>query len=210
MLTRFFAPILALTLALAGCATPQLSAEQRSSLKRVAIGKVQLPEKPTIFGESAAGAFLLGGPIGLAIANSGSDVPTEFKKALERSQTDVAAIVREDLRAALVRSGIEVVPEGDPRADAVLAPTVLQYGLTGNIFSSPPVRVPALWVRVDLKKPQSGETIWWHWASVHVSEDIIARLDSRSIADYFTDPVLLNSQYRKASALVSQAALSKL
>jgi hypothetical protein len=46
--------------------------------------------------------------------------------------------------------------------------------------------------------------------AVHVSEDIMAGLESRSIADYFADPVLLNSQYKKVSALVSQAALAKL
>lgn len=197
--------ILILTIAITGCASPKLSVEQRSAVKKVSIGKVELPEKPTIFGESAAGAFLLGGPLGLAITNAGSDVPAEFKKALDRSQTDVATLVSADLKLQLLKNGFEVLADGDPRADAILVPKVLQYGLTGSIFASPPVRVPALWLRVDLKQAKTGEILWWHWGSVHVTKGIIDQLEARSIADYFTKDELINSQFKKASALVSQS-----
>ena len=207
-MNSFLSPIwsiLILTIAITGCASPKLSVEQRSAVKKVSIGKVELPEKPTIFGESAAGAFLLGGPLGLAITNAGSDVPAEFKKALDRSQTDVATLVSADLKLQLLKNGFEVLADGDPRADAILVPKVLQYGLTGNIFASPPVRVPALWLRVDLKQAKTGEILWWHWGSVHVTKGIIDQLEARSIADYFTKDELINSQFKKASALVSQS-----
>jgi hypothetical protein len=202
--------LLAFALALAGCASPKLSADQRASLKRLSIGQVQLPEKPTIFGEGAAAAFLMGGPIGLAMANSGSDAPTEFKKALERSKTDVAALVRHDLKSQLARKGFDVVDSADAKTDAVVAVQVIQYGLTGDIFSSPPVRVPALNVRVDFKHPKTGETIWSHWASVHVRKDIMDQLQSRSVAEYFTDQALLSGEFNKASRLVTAAAIEPL
>jgi hypothetical protein len=210
MTLRSISAVLLLALALAGCASPKLSPDQRASLKRLSIGQVQLPEKPTIFGESAAGAFLLGGPIGLAIANSGSDMPTEFKKALERSNTDIAAIVRGDLKAELARKGFDLVDGADAKTDAVVVAQVIQYGLTGDIFASPPVRVPALNVRVEFKHPKTGETVWWHWASVHMRKDIIDQLQSRPIADYYTDQALLGSEFNKASRLVTAAALEPL
>lgn len=197
-------------LLLAGCASSPLTAEQRSAYQRVSIAKVELPDKPTIFGEHAGAAFIFTGPLGLAIANGTSDLPTEFKKSLVKSQTDLAAILRHDLERKLARKGFEVVPEGDARATAVLVPKVLQYGLTGNIFATPPVRVPAFWVRLDLKKPGGSETLWWHYASVHVNESILKQLDARPIADYFSDPVLLDTQFRKASDLVTDDVLSKL
>lgn len=74
--------------------------------------------------------------------------------------------------------------------------------LTGNIFAPPPVRVPAFRVRVDLKKPGGSETLWWHYASVHVNESILKELDARPIADNFSDPVLLDTRFRKPSDLV--------
>jgi hypothetical protein len=193
-----------------GCAAPKLSVDQRNSLKKVSIGQTELPEKPTIFGDSAAGAFLFGGPIGLAISNGGSDAPTEFKKSLERSKTDVVAIVREDIRLQLIRNGFEVVADSDAKADAVLVTKVLQYGLTGNIFTSPPVRVPALWIRIDFKKPKTEEIIWSQWASVHITKGILEQLEAKPVVEYFTNAELLNSQFRKASTLVIEAIFVKL
>lgn len=202
--------LLAFALLLAGCASSPLTSEQRAAYKRVSIAKVEMPEKPTIFGENAAAIFLFTGPLGTAIAQGVSDVPAEFQKSLAKSKTDVAAIFRQDLERKLAVKGFEVVPEGDPRANAVLVPKVLQYGLTGNIVATPPVRVPAFWVRVDLKKPGSTDTLWWHFASVHVNETIFKQLEARPIADYFTDPVLLDTQFKKASDLVTEDVLSKM
>jgi hypothetical protein len=53
-------------------------------------------------------------------------------------------------------------------------------------------------------------SLWWHFASVHVSEKIINSLEAKPISDYFTDPVLLNTQFRKASDLVTEELLSKM
>jgi hypothetical protein len=195
---------------LAGCASSPLSPEQRSAFQRVSIAKVEMPDKPTIFGEHAAATFLLTGPIGLAIAQGVSDLPTEFRKSLDKSHTDVSAILRADLERKLALKGFQVLPEGDPRAQVVLVPKVLQYGLTGDVFATPPVRVPAFWVRLDLQKPGTTQTLWWHFASVHANQAIFKQLDARPIADYFTDPVLLDRQFRKASDLVVDDVLSKM
>ena len=62
--------------------------------------------------------------------------------------------------------------------------------------------MPAFRVRVDLKKPGGSETLWWHYASVHVNESILKELDARPIADNFSDPVLLDTRFRKPSDLV--------
>lgn len=207
---HFVGLLLAAAVSLTGCASSKLTTDQRAAFKHVSIGKVELPDKPTIFGGGSGLAFLLAGPIGLSIANAGSDVPTEFKKALERSGTDVSTLLRADLATRLAQSGFEVVADGDARANVVLETKVLQYGLTGDIFASEPVRIPALWIRIDLKKAGTNETLWWHWASVHAKKEIADQLESRLIPDYFTDGVLLRRNYEKASALVTEEALSKL
>jgi hypothetical protein len=194
---------------LGGCASPKLSVDQRAAIRKVTIGEVVMPEKPVVFGDKAGGAFLLGGPIGLAIANSGSDLPTEYAKLLERGHIDVAALLREDLKTQLVRQGFEVVPAGQP-SDATIVPKVLQYGLTGDVFASPPVRVPQLWLRVDLKRTGSSDTLWWHWASVHVTKGIFAQMEPHPIREYFDDTSMLEQQVKKASRLVTEAALSEM
>lgn len=200
---------LILALCLGGCASSALNADQRTAIRRVSIGEVKMPEKPTIFGESTAAGFLLGGPLGVALVNAGNDLPALYAKKLEASKVDVAALVRSDLANALRQQGFEVVAAGQP-ADARVVPHVLQYGLTGNVFATPPVRVPQLWLRIDLKKPASEEQIWWNFASVHVMPDILEKLEARRIDDYLQDGELLRTQVQKASKLVAEAAVSKL
>lgn len=202
--------LLALPLLLAACASPQLTGEQRAAIKRVSIAKVEMPEKALIIGDNAGAAFIFAGPIGLALANGTSSLPVEFDKSLARSNTDVPGIVRADLERKLKAKGYQVVTEGEGAVDAVVVPQVVQYGLTGNVFSSPPVRFPALGVRIELKKPGAPDKFWSRYASVHISEKIFAQLDARPMTEYFSDPVLLNTQFRKASDLVAEEVLSGL
>jgi hypothetical protein len=165
--------LLALPLLLAACASPQLTGEQRAAIKRVSIAKVTMPEKALIIGDNAGAAFLVAGPIGMAIANGTSSLPVEFDKSLARSNTDVSGIVRADLERKLKAKGYQVVADGEGAVDAVVFPQVVQW-LTGNVFSSPPVRFPALGVRVELKKPGAPDKFWSRYASVHISEKIFA------------------------------------
>lgn len=197
------------TLALVGCASPTLSPDQRHAIKRIGIAEVSMPGRAMVLSDKAGAAFLLGGPIGIAVANSSSDLPTEYARLLDRNGIDVAALVRADLQAQLTRQGFEVVAQGQP-SDAVLVTKVLQYGLTGYPFAAEPVRVPALWLRVELKRPGSDDTLWWHWASVHVTPGILDQLEQRPVRDYFDDASMLERQVRKASRLVTEAALSKM
>jgi hypothetical protein len=201
--------VLALAMLLGACAST-LSAEQRASIKRVSIGKVQMPEKAIVLGDHAGTAFLVGGAIGSAIEQGTSSLPAEFEKALVKSRTDVAAVFRADLERKLASKGFEIVPEGDPRADATIVPRVTQYGLTGVIFRTPPTRFPNLGVRVELRKAGDNDLIWSNHAAVNISEKIFRQLDARPILHYLEDPVLLNTQFRKASDLVTEEVLTRL
>lgn len=196
-------------LALAGCASAPLSADQKSAIKRVSIADVKMPAKPTIFGEGAATAFLLGGPLGLALNNAGSDLPTLYSKQLQKNNIDVAALFKEDLAQQLKQRGFDVVPYGQP-ADATVVAEVFQYGLTGDIFSSPPVRFPQLTVRVDLNKSGSNDQIWRGTASLNVLPDVYKQLEARRIDDYLQDGDLLRQQVQKASRLIAGVAMSNL
>lgn len=201
--------LVVLAMLLGACAT-NLTAEQRASIRRVSIATVQMPEKAIVLGDNAGAAFLVGGIIGSAIEQGLSSLPAEFEKALVNSRTDPAAIFRADLERKLASKGFEIVSEGDPRADANIIPKVVQYGLTGVIFEAPPKRFPAFGVRLELRKPGASELIWAQYASVHINEKIFRQLDARPIADYLQDPVLLNTQFRKACDLVTDDVLGKL
>lgn len=202
--------LLVLPLLLAACASPQLTGEQRAAIKRVSIAKVEMPKTALIIGDNAGAAFIFGGSIGLALANGTSSLPVEFDRSLTRSNTDLPSIVRADLERKLKAKGYQVVAEGEGAVDAVFFPRVVQYGLTGNVFSSPPVRFPVLGLFVELKKPGAQDKFWSGGASVHVNEKIFSQLDARPMTEYFRDPVLLNTQVRKASDLIADEVLSRL
>ena len=196
-------------ISLVGCASSKLASEQRSSIKRVSIAEVKMPEKPTILGESSAFGFLLGGPLGVALSNAGSNLPNFYSMQLKKSDIDIAKILTSDLTDELRRQGFDVVAQGQS-ADAVLHPLVIQYGLTGDPFSSPPVRVPQMWLRVDLKKPRTDENVWWNQGAIHIIPDAMKKLEARRIDDFFQDGELLRREVKKASQLATREALSKL
>ncbi len=198
-----------LLIGLAGCASSSLSPDQKAGIKRVSVANVKMPAKPTIFGEGAAGAFLLGGPLGIALANAGSDLPKLYAKQLGKNNVNVGAQLKADLEQQLRQKGFEVVSHDQP-ADAVVSAEVFQYGLTGDIFSSPPVRFPQLSVRVDLIKPSTGESIWRGTAALNVLPDVYKQLDARRIDEYLQEGQLLRQQVQKASGSIACVALSKL
>ena len=189
-----------------GCVSAKISPEERSTLKRVRIGDIVLPEKPVVFSAGTGVGFVLAGPIGVALANGSSDLPTAYKQTLAQNKIDVSAIVREELKAQLQSKGIEVV-ENDHQADAVLGVQVLQYGLTGEVFSGK--RFPQLWATFKLTK-RNGDVIWKNMGAAHALPDVIKQVEARPIPDYFKDPKFLESQIKKVTKIVITSATSTL
>ena len=201
--------ILAVAIGLTGCASSKLSVEQRATIKRVSVADPIMPDKPTVFGSNSGVGFLLGGPLGVALANSGNDLPTLYVQTLQKYGINVAAIAKTDLEAQLRRQGFTVVPQGQA-ADAVLQPKVLQYGLTGDVFASPPVRFPQLWLRVDLLRASNNQQIWWNHAALHVMPEAFKQMDARLIEDLLQNQEMLNTEVRKASKLITDEIFSKM
>lgn len=197
-----------LLIGLAGCASPTLTPDERSSIGKVSIADVVMPSKPTIFGERAAASFLLGGPLGLAMTHAGSDLPTLYLEQLQKHHIDVAALFKADLTQQFRQHGLEVVPHGQS-VDAVVVPEIVQYGLTGDIFSSPPVRFPQLSVRLDVIRSDNGQRLWRGSASLNVLPDVIKQLEARPIGDYLQDGELLRGQVEKASKLIAAEGMKR-
>ncbi|TBO31446.1 hypothetical protein EYS42_09440 [Aquabacterium lacunae] len=206
---RILTTLLAVAIGLTGCASSKLAADQRSAIKRVSVAEPTMPEKPTVFGNGSGVGFLLGGALGVGLANAGNDLPTLYAQTLGKYNIDVAGIAKADLEAQLRKQGFTVVPQGQP-ADAVLQPKVQVYGLTGNIFSSPPVRFPQLCLRVDLVGASAQKPVWGQLACLHVMQDAIPQMDARSIEELLQNKALLDSEVHKASRLVTAEIFSKM
>jgi hypothetical protein len=191
---------------LSACASTSISPQDRSSLKRVTIAPVVLPKKPVIFKASSGVAFVIAGPLGIALTNGTSDLPTAYQDLLAKNKIDVAAIIHAELKAQLRAKGIEVV-DNESQADAVLSVQMLQYGLTGDVFSSK--RFPQYWAKFRLAK-RNGDVIWKNWGAAHVSQDVIKQVEARPIPDYFNDPKFLDSQIRKVTRIISTSVISNL
>lgn len=201
--------ILAVAIGLTGCASSKLAADQRAAVKRVSVADPAMPEKPTVFGNGSGVGFLLGGPIGVALANAGNDLPTLYTQTLSKYGIDVAGIAKADLEAQLRKQGFTVVPQGQP-ADAVLQPKVQVYGLTGDIFSSPPLRFPQLCLRVDMVGTSAQKQIWGQQGCLHVMPDAIKQMNARPIEELLQNKALLDSEVHKASRLITDDIFSKM
>ncbi len=191
---------------LSACATTNISPEERLSLKRVSIAPVVLPKKPVIFKAGSGVAFVIAGPLGVALTNGASDLPTAYKELLAKNKIDVAAIIHAELKAQLQAKGFEV-GDNENQADAVLSVQMLQYGLTGDVFSSK--RFPQYWANFRLTK-RDGKVIWKKMGAAHISQEVIKQVEARPIPDYFNDPKFLDSQIRKVTRIVSTSVTSNL
>lgn len=192
--------------ALTGCTSMKMSVHDRQSLKRVNIASIQLPEKPTVITPSAGIGFLLAGPIGIAIANGTSDLPTAYKDLLAKNKIDITEGIKTEFRSQLKLKGIEVVAS-EADADAALVVEVLQYGLTGSVFSSD--RFPQLWANLKLKK-RNGDVIWKEMIAAHISQEVMKKVEARPIADYFNDRALLESHIKLVNEILVASAVSAL
>jgi hypothetical protein len=198
--------LILLTSVLAGCASMKMAAHDRQSLKRVNIANIRLPEKPTVLSPGAGIGFLLAGPIGIAIANGSSDLPTAYKDLLAKNNVDISEGIKKEFQSQLKLKGIEVVAtEGD--ADASLVVEVLQYGLTGTIFSDD--RFPQLWANVKLTK-RNGDVIWKEMIAAHISQDVMKKVEARPIPDYFNDRSLLESSINHVTEILVASAVGTL
>lgn len=191
---------------LSACTSTSISPEDRSALKRVSIATVVLPKKPVIFKAGSGVAFVIAGPLGVALTNGTSDLPTAYQELLVKNKIDVAAIIHAELKAHLQAKGIEVV-DNAARADAVLSVQMLQYGLTGDIFSSK--RFPQYWANFRLTKP-NGKVVWKEMGAAHISKEVVKQVEARPIPDYFNDPKFLDSQIRKVTRIISASVTSNL
>jgi hypothetical protein len=191
---------------LSACASTNISPEERLALKRVNIAPIVLPKKPVVFSAGSGAAFIIAGPLGVALASGASDLPTAYKELLAKNKIDVAAIIHAELKTQLQAKGFEVV-DNENQADAVLSVQMLQYGLTGDAFSSE--RFPQYWAKFRLTK-RNGGVIWKNWDAAHISKDVVKQVEARPIPDYFNDPKLLDSQIRKVTRIISVSVTSTL
>jgi hypothetical protein len=198
--------VVAASLLITGCASTTIAPENKASLHKVAIARqIDMPARPTVFGSSAGGAFFLGGPLGVMINQSVSDLPGQFALVLSTQQIDVRELMRLALKDQLRSKGLEVV-DNEEQADAILKATIGAYGLTGNILSSEDKRFPLLSTKLELVRRNSDQVIWKKVVSTNVVTEIIEKQEQRPLADYFKDVDLLKREHEKVTALVAAYA----
>jgi hypothetical protein len=196
--------LLAVSSLMAGCANTPLDAQAKAAMRTVAISKqIDLIERPTVFGDKAGGAFLLGGLVGTAIDQKASNLPDQLVQLLAAQRIDMRELARAALRDQLAAKGFTVIDD-EALADAVLKVNIGAYGLTGDILSGEGKRFPLLSIRADLVKRGADSAVWRSVVSSNVEEAINKQLDARPLQDYYTDPALLRREYEKINRLVAQ------
>ena len=198
--------VLVIAMLLSACASTGISPQDRQSLRRVYIAPIVLPETPFIFKPGAGGALLLAGPIGFALANAGSDLPTAYRNLLAQNGIDIAEGIRAEFRTQLLRKRIEVV-SNENEADATLAVDVRQYGMTGDILSDD--RYPQLIASVTLAR-RNGDVIWKQLMAAHIAPEVGKQVNARPLADYFNDRALLESRIKQVNQILISLALKTL
>ena len=194
-----------LAFALIGCAT-KMSQEDRLALKRVSMATVKMPEKPIVLTDGGAAGAVLGGPLGFALANAGNDAPTALKQYLAKNRIDVPAYVKRELVSQLKGKGIEVV-DGANQGNPVLVVEVLQYGLTGDVFSSD--RWPQVWLRLSIVN-EKGSQMWLGYAAAHIDQGVMKQVEKRPLAAFFADPAFLDREFKKVTSGIVSAATKDL
>jgi hypothetical protein len=202
---QLFAALISSVL-LSGNAIAALSPKDSAGLKRIYIAPIELPKKPLIITSGAGTAWMIAGPLGIAVANGTSDLPKAYLETLAQNKIDVAAYLSFELMDRLSARGFEIVDTSD-QADAVLDVAVGSYGLTGGIFSRE--RFPMLAARFTLTN-KSGKHIWRENRSTNVLKEVLEQVKTYPIPEYFNDPKLLDSQIRKVNAIVVVSVVSTL
>lgn len=196
---------LSATLALmAGCATAPLDPQIKSTVRSVAVGqKIDLPDKPIVFGDKAGAAFLVGGVIGTSMEQKTTGLPEQFVQLLAVQRVDVRETTRAALRKQLAARGFTVVDD-EAQADAVVKVSQFGYGMTGDILFGEGKRFPMLGMRIDLVRRGSDTSLWRNVVSSHTVEEINKQLEARPLQDYFTDASLLRREHDKIAMLVAE------
>jgi hypothetical protein len=164
--------------------------------------QVEMPEKPTVYGSGAVGAFLLAGPLALAAAQGMSDLPSQYKLALATHKVEVGELTRRALATQLKAKGFEVV-EREDQADAILKVRVHAYGLTKTSLSSDE-RVATMTTQVDLVRRTAADQVMWRQTvnSAGLIE-IIDKQEKHSISEFFNDGPLLKREQEKLTSLLA-------
>lgn len=195
-----------LAFSLAGCAT-KMSQEDRLALKRVSMGPIKLPDTPLVLTDGGAVGAVLGGPLGFALANAGNDAPTALKQHLAKNRIDVPAYIKRELVSQFKAKGVEVVEGTANRGGPVLVVEVLQYGITGDVFSSD--RWPQVWLKLSIVN-EKGDRIWWNYAAAHVDQGVMKQVEKRPLADFFNDPALLDREFKKVTSMIVSSSTKDL
>lgn len=195
---------------LGGCATQTLDAQKKASIRTVAIAKdVELRERPTVFGDKAGGAFLLGGALGAALEQGASSLPDQFLQAMAAEKVDVRSVLRTEVTRQLTAKGYQVV-EDESRADAVVRLRILNYGLTKDLFDAQAPSMPLLVVRAHLVEPRTGSELWWGHLASNTDAPIHAALDKYPVQQFLQNRSLLRSGFEKISRLVTTRLAERL
>lgn len=200
-LARWLVAVLVLT----SCAPMSLSPQDRRGLQRVSIAPIELPDRPFVLSPGSGVGLLIAGPIGFALANGTSDLPTAYKAMLAEKGIDIAGGIRAEFQEQFSRKRIEVVAE-DGDADARLSIEVMKYGLTGELFDNN--RFPQLVANLKLVN-RKGEVIWRQTIAAHISQAVAKQVRARPVADYFNDTAMLESQIRRVNQILIAAALKE-
>lgn len=197
------------SLLFAGCASRTLSPEARASVRKVmVVRQVEMPEKPTVYGDGAVGAFLLAGPLALAAAQGMSDLPSQYKLALSTNNVRIDELTRQAVAGQLKSKGFEVV-DREEQADAILKVRVHVYGLTKTSLSGDE-RVATMSTQFDLVRGKSNEVMWRQVVNSAGVIEIIEKEEKHSLKDFFNDGPLLKREHEKLTSLVAARAFRDL
>ncbi len=204
---RFIVGILAISLlALAGCAT-SLDAQQKAAIRTVSLEPLEMAPKPMVATPGMGMAALLGGGLGIMLAQNGSDVQTTFKAIVER-QVDVPSEIRRATKAEMQRKGYQVVEAGQP-ADARL--TIKANYALGLISLTGDDRAAGTTVNVDLIRTRDGKSIYRKVAmGLNLDAAQRAKLRVAPFAQWFKDDALVAEQFKLVPGFVVIEGLSGL
>jgi hypothetical protein len=189
----------------AGCATPVVDAQVKSSIRTISMEPIPALNKPIVALPGAGAAALLGGPIGLgALQSSGSDVQLAYKAILERN-VDVPAEITRHLKAQLQQKGYVVVGPGE-RADAKLV-TNASYGLgLTSLFGDE--RAVTTNIFIQLVRTSDGQMLYRTQNFTGSNKALLTKLKTAPFAKWFEDGALVAEQHKLVAELVATEVVS--
>jgi hypothetical protein len=204
-ITRALCLVLAPCLLLA-CAWKGLSPDDRASVRRVYVAPIELPD-PQVPRSFIGAAALLGGPVGILLANAHNDGPATYKSHLAANHIDFRAYVDANVRAELRRKGFALVTDPS-QADATLTVIVRMWGLspTSLVLAS---YITDLSLFMELRG-RERELLFRDYFQVGVDTSVRSQLPERSVQEFLGDRNLLDGSLRTCSSLVVAKVMQNL